>query len=101
MFVATTRLFITGVSPVTLDDVTSGFNIGDNISLDPAVNSMIGFTGAEVREIIDYYHSAGYLKHEPAYLLELLTKWYGNYLFSVGAKNFSPLHIHMGLFLKY
>ena len=77
-----TRLFITGVSPVTLDDVTSGFNIGDNISLDPAVNSMIGFTGAEVREIIDYYHSAGYLKHEPGYLLELLTKWYGNYLFS-------------------
>ncbi|MGD2089612.1 MAG: AAA family ATPase [Candidatus Aminicenantes bacterium] len=77
-----TRLFITGVSPVTLDDVTSGFNIGDNISLDPAVNSMIGFTGAEVREIIDYYHSAGYLKHEPEYLLELLTKWYGNYLFS-------------------
>jgi hypothetical protein len=77
-----TRLFITGVSPVTLDDVTSGFNIGDNISLDPAVNSMIGFTGAEVREIIDYYHSAGYLKHDPGYLLELLTKWYGNYLFS-------------------
>ena len=77
-----TRLFITGVSPVTLDDVTSGFNIGDNISLDPAVNSMIGFTGAEVREIIDYYHSAGYLKHEPGYLLELLTKWYGNYIFS-------------------
>jgi hypothetical protein len=77
-----TRLFITGVSPVTLDDVTSGFNIGDNISLDPAVNSMIGFTGAEVREIIDYYHSAGYLKHEPGYLVEILTKWYGNYIFS-------------------
>ena len=43
---------------------------------------MIGFTGTEVREIIDYYHTAGYLKHDPGYLMEILTKWYGNYLFS-------------------
>jgi len=77
-----TRLFFTGVSPVTLDDVTSGFNIGDNISLDPSVNSMIGFTGTEVREMLDYYYSVGLLKHEPGYLLEIMTKWYGNYIFS-------------------
>ena len=43
------RLFITGVSPVTMDDVTSGFNIGKNISLHPDFNEMVGFTEAEVR----------------------------------------------------
>ena len=31
------RLFITGVSPVTMDDVTSGFHIGTNISLHPGL----------------------------------------------------------------
>ena len=43
------RLFITGVSPVTMDDVTSGFNIGKNVSLNPDFNEMVGFTEAEVR----------------------------------------------------
>ena len=43
------RLFITGVSPITMDDVTSGFNIGRNISLRPEFNDMLGFTEAEVR----------------------------------------------------
>ncbi len=36
------RLLITGVSPVTMDDVTSGFNIGKNISLHPEFNEMVG-----------------------------------------------------------
>ena len=35
------RLFITGVSPLTMDDVTSGFNIGTNISLDPDFNGLL------------------------------------------------------------
>ena len=47
------RLFITGVSPVTMDDVTSGFNIGANISLEPDFNEMVGFTEAEVRRMVE------------------------------------------------
>ncbi|MGE5340986.1 MAG: AAA family ATPase [Candidatus Omnitrophota bacterium] len=82
-----TRLFITGVSPVTMDDVTSGFNIGDNISLAPTLNSMIGFTRNEVRDMLDYYYNVGYLKHEPGFLLEMLEKWYGNYTFSDHSPN--------------
>ena len=46
------RLFITGVSPVTMDDVTSGFNIGTNVSLEPDFNEMVGFTEAEVRRLV-------------------------------------------------
>ena len=45
------RLFITGVSPITLDDVTSGFNIGTNISLEPEFNALLGFTHAELERL--------------------------------------------------
>ena len=49
------RLFITGVSPVTMDDVTSGFNIGTNISLDPQFADFTGFRHDDLRAIADYY----------------------------------------------
>ena len=47
------RLFVTGVSPVTMDDVTSGFNIGANLSLRPEFNEMLGFTEREVNGNFD------------------------------------------------
>jgi len=77
-----TRLFITGVSPVTLDDVTSGFNIGTNVSLEPGLNRMLGFTREDVIEMIDYYRANGVITHPTEFILELMTEWYGNYLFS-------------------
>ena len=55
------RLFITGVSPITLDDVTSGFNIGSNISLRPEFNAVLGFTEDEVRTLLKTYEEAGVL----------------------------------------
>ena len=51
------RVFVTGVSPVTMDDLTSGFNIGTNYSLTPQFNEMTGFTEEEVREMLGYYSS--------------------------------------------
>lgn len=81
-----TRLFMTGVSPVTLDDITSGFNIGDNISLNPAFNSMLGFTTQEVNTIVDYYRTRGLIENETPELLALMNRWYGNYRFSVEAE---------------
>jgi len=77
-----TRSFITGVSPVTMDDVTSGYNIGENVSLDAAFNRMLGFTREDVDEMLNYYRSVGLIKHEPGYLGEIIDNWYGNYLFS-------------------
>ena len=50
-----TRSFITGVSPITMDDVTSGYNIGKNVSLDPYLNRMLGFTRDDVIDMIVYY----------------------------------------------
>ena len=76
------RLFLTGVSPVTLDDVTSGFNIGHNISLESRFNRMLGFTREDVAEMIQYYRSMKLIEHPIDDLLDIMTQWYGNYLFS-------------------
>ncbi|MDR1005032.1 MAG: AAA family ATPase, partial [Prevotellaceae bacterium] len=53
------RIFLTGVSPVTLDDLTSGFNIDWNISTTKRFNAMLGFSETEVREMFQYYKEAG------------------------------------------
>jgi hypothetical protein len=46
------RIFATGVSPITLDSLTSGFNIADNITREEAFNEMMGFTENEVRQMV-------------------------------------------------
>jgi hypothetical protein len=76
-----TRSFITGVSPITMDDVTSGYNIGKNVSLEPYLNRMLGFTRDDVIDMIEYYRSKGLIKHPTAYLMDIITQWYGNYQF--------------------
>ncbi|MEM7539691.1 MAG: AAA family ATPase [Chloroflexota bacterium] len=80
-----TRLFITGVSPVTMDDVTSGFNIGDNISLDLQFNELVGFTEEDVRQLCTYYHDVGKLSLDVDDCLDLMHLWYDNYRFSQSA----------------
>ncbi|MCP5103467.1 MAG: AAA family ATPase [bacterium] len=80
------RLFITGVSPVTLDDVTSGFNIGKNISIKPDFNEMLGFTENDVIEMIEYYREHGMIKHPTPYLMDIMTDWYNHYMFSKGVE---------------
>ena len=76
------RMFITGVSPVTMDDVTSGFNIGNNISVDLRFNSVLGFTDKDVHDILDYYISVEELKVDKNEALTVIKKWYNNYVFS-------------------
>ena len=49
------RVFVTGVSPVTLDDLTSGFNIGTNYSLSYGFNEMVVFFKKEICEMLTYY----------------------------------------------
>jgi hypothetical protein len=76
------RSFITGVSPITMDDVTYVYNIGENTSMDPAFKTMLGFTEEDVIEMIEYYRSKGRIQHPTAYLMEIMSQWYGNYLSS-------------------
>ena len=74
-----TRLFITGVSPVTMDDVTSGFNIGTNISLDPQFADFTGFRHDDLRAISDYYAAQCGFDADKAY--NTAREWFDNYRF--------------------
>jgi len=81
------KLFITGVSPVTMDDVTSGFNVGTNISLDANINEFIGFTESETQDILTYYYQSGQLSLSPDICMDVMKQWYNNYRFSPDAEN--------------
>ncbi len=69
------RLFITGVSPITLDDVTSGFNIGTNISLEPEFNALLGFTHAELERLFAAF-GQDFDNHRT-----IVDEWYNHYHF--------------------
>lgn len=46
------RFFATGVTPVTLDSMTSGFNVSQNITLENKFHHMAGFTESEIRRML-------------------------------------------------
>ena len=81
------RIFITGVSPVTLDDVTSGFNIGWYISTKPEFNQMLGFSLEEVRKMFAYYKEVGGIPatSDIEVMIDEMKPWYDNYCFSEDA----------------
>ena len=78
------RMFITGVSPVTIDSMTSGFNIGTNISLHPVFHNMMGFEEAEVSGLLS---RIGVVESELIPVLNDLRAWYDGYLFNINAKS--------------
>ena len=77
------RVFVTGVSPVTMDDLTSGFNIGTNYSLNPRFNEMTGFTEEEVRDMLGYYASVLPFNHSVDELVQVMKPWFDNYCFAI------------------
>ena len=80
-----TRLFITGVTPITLDDVTSGFNIATNLSLDPDFADFLGFTHDDLRTMLAHYReTAGFAFDEDA-VFRTLVAWYDHYQFAADA----------------
>lgn len=76
------RLFVTGVSPVTMDDLTSGFNIGTHYTAWREFNDMVGFTENDVREMLDYYRQYYTFRHTTDELIDIMRPWYDNYCFS-------------------
>ena len=77
-----TKILLTGVSPMTLDDVTSGFNIAENISQRPQLATLCGFTHKDIRQAIDYYAEAGRFPMDREQAFHLVTDWYDHYRFS-------------------
>ena len=81
------RIFITGVSPVTLDDVTSGFNIGWHISTKEPFNQMLGFSTEDVYDMFNYYKKKGDIPADRDIdaIVNEMKPWYDNYCFSKNA----------------
>jgi hypothetical protein len=78
------RIFMMGVSPVTLDDVTSGFNIGWNISIKPEFDEMLGFSTTDVVEMFTYYKTHGSIPADSDIdaIVNDMKPWYDNYCFA-------------------
>ena len=78
------RIIMLGVSPITLDDLTSGYNIALNITMDQWFNQMLGFSEDDVRQMIRYYKEVGAIK--PAVtedsIISDIKPWYDNYCFA-------------------
>ena len=79
------KMFITGVTPITLDSLSSGFNIVSNISNDEKFNALAGFTQSEVNYSLKesiFTRCSNIDKNE---LLEKIKRWYNGYLFNIKA----------------
>ena len=77
------RIFITGVAPITLDSLTSGFNIVTDITQDENFNEMIGFTEKELEKLMEEQNIKGEKKEE---LLPIMRENYDGYRFSLYGK---------------
>ncbi len=78
------RIFITGVAPITLDSLTSGFNIGTDITRDVDFNDMMGFTE---NELVDILNNQDISKEEQKEILPIMKENYDGYKFSLNAEN--------------
>ena len=95
------RIFMTGVSPVTLDDLTSGFNIGWNLSVKPEFNQMLGFSEEDVRQMLQYYKDAGRHNGDVEAMIADMKPWYDNYCFAKDSLDSDPKMFNCDMVLYY
>ncbi len=77
------RLFLTGVTPLVLSDLTSGLNIAENVSLEESLNALCGFTEKEIQGLLeDIAAERGDVSVDEA--REMLRTWYNGYRFAAG-----------------
>ena len=97
------RIFMMGVSPVTLDDVTSGFNIGWNISIKPEFDEMLGFSTTDVVKMFTYYKEHGSIPADSDIdaIVNDMKPWYDNYCFVEEALKKKTRMFNCGMVLYY
>ena len=95
------KILFMGVSPVTLDDLTSGFNIATNISIDPRFNMMLGFSETEVRQMISYYKETGMITADMEEMIEEMKPWYDNYCFAKASLKTDPKMFNSDMVIYY
>lgn len=95
------RILMMGVSPVTVNDLNSGYNIGTNLSMDPEFNMMLGLSEPEVREMIEYYRSCGLVKVDAEQLIADMKPWYDNYCFAEDRLDVDPKMFNTDMVIYY
>ena len=95
------RIMMMGVSPVTVNDLNSGYNIGTNLSMDPEFNMMLGFSETEVREMIEYYRNAGLITAPTNQLMADMKPWYDNYCFAKRSLDTDPKIFNSDMVIYY
>ena len=95
------RILMMGVSPVTMDDLTSGYNIATNITTNPWFNQVLGFSEPEVRAMLDYYrpHSGTELTTDE--MLQQMRPWYDNYCFAERSLKTDPKMFNSNMVTYY
>jgi hypothetical protein len=80
------RVFITGVSPVVMSDITSGYNIAKNVYLEPEYNDLCGFRQAELEDVIKkIVDECGLEKEKIQEAVDMMQTYYNGYTFSYSA----------------
>lgn len=80
---AIANTFITGILPITIDDLTSAYNIADFITLHPQLEGMLGFTEPDIRQLIDdVYQDYGFDQKTKPAVLEVMKNQYDGYHFA-------------------
>lgn len=95
------RILMMGVSPVTVNDLNSGYNIGTNLSMDPMFNMMLGLSETEVREMIEYYRGVGLIKVPADQLITDMKPWYDNYCFAKQCLDTDPKMFNTDMVIYY
>ena len=95
------KILMLGVSPVTLDDLTSGYNIATNITMDSDFNTMLGFSEDDVREMIEYYRNAGIITQSTDGIIQDMKPWYDNYCFAEDSLDRDPKMFNSNMVLYY
>ena len=96
-----TRILFMGVSPITLDDLTSGFNIATNISVHYWFNNLLGFSETDVREMIRYYQEVGRITKPEDEIIAEMKPWYDNYCFSKECYGVEPCMYNSNMVIYY
>ena len=95
------RILMMGVSPVTVNDLSSGYNIATNISMDSTFNMMLGFSELELREMIAYYSELGLIKLPADQIVADMKPWYDNYCFAEQSFGVDPSMFNNDMVIYY
>jgi len=95
------RILMMGVSPVTMDDLTSGYNIATNITTDPWFNQVLGFSEPEVRAMLDYYRPLSGTELSTDVMIDQMKPWYDNYCFAEHSLKTDPKMFNSNMVTYY